>query len=1176
MPILMSYSSRSSGQQLLDETGFKYATDTANLGRLTQRVRTHHDGQSYATTEVFNCAADPELAGALLYTRTITTHDGLTVATSRSRSALTALLWSKTDALGVTIAYTYDALGRMISRTIDPGGQYQNVMTFDHVITGGTEEAYQVITTDCNGNQRCRGVDGAGRTVYTAPNSIDDGLKHPDPQRYQTVSCAYDNLGRLATRALSDWALDTGEKYAHAGTLGYDDWGQPCRMDYDDGTWTSRARDPIGLTTTIAIGGTNTQGSVTSGQVVRTYDVSGRLIKLARYASGADPSVATPYSTCTMKYDGLHRLRVQTDELGLTTTYDYDSWNRPVHTTLADGTVLTRHYRTDSTSADVVEITVANTAAKLAETSAGTRVFDGLGRVTSVSVGGRTWQYHYDAPNARSRLMDPRPSAVTAPDGAVRKYTYCPALDNNIKQIDVYPDASATKPVITQSFGYNNATGALTSAIEGTTTKQYTPYTSGRLKKQVQIFDGRMLVMTYDKYTLRGRERHYTHVDGAARVTKRNADGTISEVSDGDMKVALFYDPAGRLTSWTASDLSGATPNLTTTLTLDDYGREIGRSIAAEGDDPKKPSWEITQYWNPGDQLTQRKVKRAGASYRIENYKYDNRNRLSYWDSSGAPVNDRYGNVLRTQTFISDPFNNITQVDSTFLEGANTGIFNYTDPTDPCRLISFTNSDSSYPGYGNPVSPSYDPVGRITNDGMGQSLGYDALGRLTQASSALTSHTGSYMYDAHNRLSSQTVDGLGQATYFYYEAGALVNLVQGANTTRLLRSPVGCTSQYGSGGVWLSAMDQAGSVLAANHGSTTEGYSYSPYGEDKPKARASTLGYNGQYRDPVTPGYQLGNGYRAYLPALMRFAQPDGPAYSPFGVGGINPYAYCSSDPINHSDPSGHFSFAGLGDWLLRFTTKGGILSFLPDKDNPVAQAENLIGKFMHSTWSKYTALYWSLYALGWVQNKLATAVQQTTGLPHSWSELAAMGIESGATAGFGGEGGELGELGELGEVGEGGGEMGNVTDYDYVTTSGRFEGEPEESVPNFGPKKNRNADPDEPSTSSGGNSGANKYPWKLDRHGERKAGDLTDVARDNYNRWAEKIDAGMHPKSAAEELGLTYKPLSNGLQHEIYISQDDRVTFEMTQWGPPKKGGKEWLGECRILEIGGHTKKKK
>lgn len=79
------------------------------------------------------------------------------------------------------------------------------------------------------------------------------------------------------------------------------------------------------------------------------------------------------------------------------------------------------------------------------------------------------------------------------------------------------------------------------------------------------------------------------------------------------------------------------------------------------------------------------------------------------------------------------------------------------------------------------------------------------------------------------------------------------------------------------------------------------------------------LGYVGTYQDSATNGYPLGNGYRVYLPELMRFTTPD--SWSPFGDGGPNPYIYCANDPVNGMDPSGHFSLGTfmhiLGDTIM-------------------------------------------------------------------------------------------------------------------------------------------------------------------------------------------------------------------------------------------------------------------
>lgn len=70
------------------------------------------------------------------------------------------------------------------------------------------------------------------------------------------------------------------------------------------------------------------------------------------------------------------------------------------------------------------------------------------------------------------------------------------------------------------------------------------------------------------------------------------------------------------------------------------------------------------------------------------------------------------------------------------------------------------------------------------------------------------------------------------------------------------------------------------------------------------------LGYNGEREDCRSGTYLLGNGYRAYSPALRRFLSPDG--WSPFGAGGRNAYSYCSGNPVMGLDPSGHADLSGL------------------------------------------------------------------------------------------------------------------------------------------------------------------------------------------------------------------------------------------------------------------------
>ncbi|WP_082056514.1 RHS repeat-associated core domain-containing protein [Pseudomonas sp. 10-1B] len=105
---------------------------------------------------------------------------------------------------------------------------------------------------------------------------------------------------------------------------------------------------------------------------------------------------------------------------------------------------------------------------------------------------------------------------------------------------------------------------------------------------------------------------------------------------------------------------------------------------------------------------------------------------------------------------------------------------------------------------------------------------------------------------------------------------------------------------------------------------------YTPYGIINADL-ASGLAFCGQYRDPVTGNYPLGNGHRSYSVTLMRFLSPD--SLSPFGRGGINVYAYCGGDPVNRHDPTGQ-----------AFETAAQILRGLGMTSNALTLGYNFLG----------------------------------------------------------------------------------------------------------------------------------------------------------------------------------------------------------------------------------------
>lgn len=109
----------------------------------------------------------------------------------------------------------------------------------------------------------------------------------------------------------------------------------------------------------------------------------------------------------------------------------------------------------------------------------------------------------------------------------------------------------------------------------------------------------------------------------------------------------------------------------------------------------------------------------------------------------------------------------------------------------------------------------------------------------------------------------------------------------------------------------LIAANAASSIVHAA-GATT----YAPYGHFDLIRHGSVLGFNGQAPDPVTRSYLLGNGKRVFSPSLMRFNSPDN--LSPFGLGGMNAFAYCGGDPINFADPTGNIRHKNVPKRLQR------------------------------------------------------------------------------------------------------------------------------------------------------------------------------------------------------------------------------------------------------------------
>lgn len=187
-----------------------------------------------------------------------------------------------------------------------------------------------------------------------------------------------------------------------------------------------------------------------------------------------------------------------------------------------------------------------------------------------------------------------------------------------------------------------------------------------------------------------------------------------------------------------------------------------------------------------------------------------------------------------------------------------------------------------------------------------------------------------YGYDPLDRLVS-FLPGSGQIKKHFYQSKRVVTHVQGDTCTRLFQYEHQLLAQHDNAQARLLATDLQRCVLSALKDTHL---CYSPYGIRSIAGDLDTLpGFNGERPDPLTGHYLLGNGYRAYNPILMRFNSPD--RWSPFGAGGVNAYAYCTGDPINRQDRSGHVSLRTLSVVLkavVRFKSRLKLtLTDLPD-----------------------------------------------------------------------------------------------------------------------------------------------------------------------------------------------------------------------------------------------------
>lgn len=868
-----------SGDTQLSVRTTEYQEDTENTeyGRVTSFTDTLYnpdaERQSFTGRQDFD--TDVSDSGLMTQTVIFTGYDGLQSSVTQSRSVYNGLLHSEVSPQGIETRYTYDTPGRILTRTQNAGSvDYENTSTWEYEIT----TAGPVTTIrDSTGNQIKHHFDGAGRQVRQQMFDTDHTHKW-----FDVTSTQYDAFGQEQSGTEQDWitdGADFGRRFTVSSTMGYDNWGNPSETAFSDNLRELTQSDPVRLVSRTYSQGGKQMMQVKSGTVSIQLDkISGQPIQETMTdVSGAEQGQRSYI------YDGLNRLREEKDTDGNITTYCYDLFDREISRTLADGTVVTREYPPNSSDGQVsaIQIICPGTGGKTL--TMGQREYDSLGRLISETTGGRMTGYLYKG-------ASPVPAEIMFPSGKSLKYEYIPELGN--------VPCRVSGEGINQTYDYDNLTGALLSAGEGDTGYGCVRARSGKLIQEQFTRQSSERQADYTS-TLGGSPLSYTDITGAQTYYTRDEYGRVTGIQDSALNVVLNYDVLKRLSVQTVTDRAGGA-KLTTAFEYDDFSREISRTLT----DSKGTTLTTEMHRLKNGLLSHRVTRQSGAVLKDEHYEYDCRHRLvSYRVSGSTPPPDAYGNVLSGQQYQYDAINNLTGVTTTLADGRqDTAVYHYRNTADPAQLSEVTHTHAAYPPL---IKLEYDTNGRMTQDEAGRTLVYDVAGRLTEVSGE-NINGGSYQYDALNRLVSQHVSG-GDVRELYYRGNTLVNEVLAANQqeTRLIKQGAHCLGMSQGGNLTLTGTDHNSSLIWSenkNDGATLN--NWSPYGSGNPVDLLP--GFNGERSDPVSGSYHLGNGYRAYNPVLMRFNCPD--SLSPFGEGGINPYAYCAGDPVNFTDPSGHMS----------------------------------------------------------------------------------------------------------------------------------------------------------------------------------------------------------------------------------------------------------------------------
>jgi RHS repeat-associated protein len=673
---------------------------------------------------------------------------------------------SETDALGRTALYTYNKRGNLTSST-DASG---NTSTYGF---GGLGILYGA--TDANGQSMTFAYDNFGNvssvtdmlghvTQYTY-NANGDKISEtrtmttPTGVRTLTTTWTYDSNSRaiLMTDAENNTTRyeynSLGQKVATIDALGrktlyrYNEKGEQIEIIYPDGT-PNTLDDNLRIQTQYDVLGRMTATIDMGGRETRyVYDKVGRLIETILPDTTPTTWNDNPRTRTEYYDDGF--VKAVIDELGHRTEYRYDADGRQIEVIYADDTPndladnpRTR-YQYNSAGEPIAVIDalghqtsyVYDASRRLIQTlfADGTKTsteYDKLGRRTAViDQNGKRTEYSYDALGRLTGVKDALNDWTTYGYDELGNLIAQTDAENRTTQYEydrIGQKTAAILPLGQRSTMAYDAVGNLKTTTDSngkTTTYAYNPLNQLTTK---QFQDGSAWTFTY---TATGQQDIVTLLDSTQQIVDRydydyNERDWLIQRTDSlsgapSRTIGYTYDVAGNKTSV-------ITPSQTVNYTYDSRNR-LNKVI--------QNGTTLADYdYNAVNNLTSTTFSNGTQETR----QYDLLNRLTYLE------NKKGGTVLSSYAYILDKVGNRTQITE---QDGRTSNYVYDD------LYRLTEEKIADPAYGNRTTDFvYDKVGN----------------RLAQSETIdNTTKTTAYVYDANDRLLSETSNG--QLTSYTYD-----------------------------------------------------------------------------------------------------------------------------------------------------------------------------------------------------------------------------------------------------------------------------------------------------------------------------------------------------------------------------------------------------------------------